>query len=321
MHSVRIPNSDLDVSSLCLGTADFGTKIDRDVAFQLLDAFVAGGGQFIDTANIYGDWVPGHKSSSEKVIGEWLVQSGKRNQVVLATKGAHPLLSSMNVPRCAPHEILHDIDQSLGHLQTDVIDLYWLHRDDPTRPTGEIIETLAAQVKTGKIRYFGCSNWRVERIAAANAYAAAHNLPGFVADQMSWNAARVDALAIPDKTLVAMDAALHRYHEQSKLAAIPYSSQAGGVLHKWATGRGDAISKHLNTIYPPLANQRRALAVQTLADELNVSFTAIVLGYLQSQPFVTVPIIGPQSLSQLQDSLAADGVWLDEEQRELIDAL
>ena len=91
--------------------------------------------------------------------------------MIIATKGAHPLLSSMNVPRCTPEEIVHDIEQSLGHLQCDVIDLYWLHRDDPTRPTGEIIETLAGQVKAGKIRYYGCSNWRVERIAAANAYA------------------------------------------------------------------------------------------------------------------------------------------------------
>lgn len=321
MRSVHIPNSDLDVSSLCFGTADFGTKIDREAAFQLLDAFVAGGGNFIDTANIYGDWVPGHKSSSEKVIGEWFAQRGNRDQVVIATKGAHPLLSSMNVPRCAPNDIIHDIDQSLGHLQTDVIDLYWLHRDDPTRPTGEIIETLAGQVKAGKIRYFGCSNWRVERIAAANAYAAAHNLPGFVADQPLWNAARLDINNVPDKTLVAMDGALHRYHEQSKMAAIPYSSQANGVLHKWATGRSDAIRPNQNVMYPPVSNQRRALAVQTLANELNVSFTAIVLGYLQSQPFVTVPIIGAQNLPHLQDSLAGDGVFLDEEQLELIDAL
>ena len=321
MHSVRIPNTALDVSSLCLGTGEFGSKLDRAASWALLDAFVAGGGTFIDTANIYGDWIPETKSSSEKTIGAWLTDRGNRDKMIIATKGAHPLLSSMNVSRCTPEDIVHDIDQSLGHLQCDVIDLYWLHRDDPTRPTGEIIECLAGQVKAGKIHYYGCSNWRVERIAAANAYAAAHGLPGFVADQMLWNAAKLDVAAISDKTIVAMEAPLYRYHQETGLAAIPFSSQAHGLLHKLAMGRSDAIRASHNVIYPSASNQRRAVAVQTLAQELNVSFTGVVLGYLQSQPFVTVPIIGAQSLSHLQDSMAGDGVWLDEEQRDLIDAL
>jgi aryl-alcohol dehydrogenase-like predicted oxidoreductase len=306
---------------LCLGTGDFGSKLDRTASWQLLDAFVGAGGNFLDTANVYGDWVPGAKSSSEKMIGAWLAERGNRDQIIVGTKGAHPLLSSMNVPRCAPADILHDIDQSLGHLQTDVIDLYWLHRDDPSRPTGEIIETLAGQVKAGKIRHFGCSNWRVERIAAANSYAAAHGLPGFVADQMLWNAAKLDVAALPDKTIVAMEPELYRYHAQTGLAAIPFSSQAHGLLQKLAEGRLDAIRASDNVVYPPTANQRRAIAVRTLAQEMGASITGIVLGYLQSQPFVTIPIIGSQTLTHLSDSLAGDGVWLEDEQRELIDAL
>lgn len=321
MQSVRIPNTNLDVSSLCLGTSQFGSDLHRHASFALLDAFADAGGNFIDTANVYGDWVPGAKSSSEKMIGAWLAGRANRERVVVATKGAHPLLSSMHVPRCAPHEIVHDIEQSLRHLQVDVIDLYWLHRDDPARPTGEIVETLAEQVRAGKIRHFGCSNWRAERIAAANAYAASHALPGFVANQMLWNVARLDAAALPDKTTVAMEPELYRYHEATQLAAIPYSSQANGLLHKLAEGRHDAIRAGQHAIYPPLSNGRRALALQTLAQELGVSFTAVVLGYLQSQPFVTIPIIGPRTLAQLHDSLGGDGAWLDEEARDLIDAL
>jgi aryl-alcohol dehydrogenase-like predicted oxidoreductase len=306
---------------MCLGTSEFGSKVDRATAFALLDEFAAQGGNFVDTANVYGDWVPQTKSSSEKVIGAWLAERGQRDKIVIATKGAHPLLTSMDVPRCAPREIIADIEQSLGHLRTDVIDLFWMHRDDPSRPTGEIIETLASQVKAGKIRHYGCSNWRVERIAAANGYAAAHGLPGFVADQMLWNAAKLDAAALPDRSMVAMDDALYGYHWDTQLAAIPYSSQAHGLLHKLAAGQVDAIRASHHVIYPPAANRRRALAIQTLAQELKVSFTAVVLGYLQSQPFVTIPIIGARTLSQLRDSLAGDGVWLDEEQRDLIDAL
>lgn len=321
MRTVRLPNTNLDVSTLCLGTGQFGSELDRAASWALLDAFVDAGGNFLDTANVYGDWVAGTKSSSEKMIGAWLAARGQRDRVIIATKGAHPLLSSMEVSRCAPHEIIHDIEQSLGHLQTDVIDLYWLHRDDPTRPTGEIIETLAGQVKAGKIRYFGCSNWRVERIATANAYAQAHALPGFVADSMLWNAAKLDITALPDKTMVAMEPALYHYHVEKKLAAVPYSAQAHGLLHKLAAGDHASIRASHNAIYPPVANQRRALAVQILAQELGVSITGVILGYLHSQPFVTVPIIGARTLSHLHDSLAGDGVWLDEEQRALIDAL
>jgi aryl-alcohol dehydrogenase-like predicted oxidoreductase len=321
MHSVRIPNTALEVSSLCLGTGQFGSDLDRTSSWALLDAFVGAGGNFIDTANVYGDWIPGTKSSSEKMIGAWLADRGNREKMVIATKGAHPLLSSMDVPRCAPKDIIHDIDQSLSHLQCEVIDVFWMHRDDPTRPTGEIIETLAEQVKAGKIRYYGCSNWRVERIAAANAYALERGLSGFVGDQMLWNAAKLDVAAHPDKTIVAMEPPLYRYHLETGLAAIPFSSQAHGLLHKLATGRADAIRASHNVIYPPASNQRRALAVQTLADELGVSFTGVVLGYLQSQPFVTIPVIGARTLTHLADSLAGDGVWLDEEQRDMIDAL
>ncbi len=320
MQSIPLPNTDLHVSSLCLGTGDFGSGLDQAASFQLLDEFVEGGGNFIDTANIYGDWIPGTKSSSEKMIGKWLTVRGNRQRMIIATKGAHPLMTSMNVQRMAPHELIHDIEQSLGHLQTDVIDLYWLHRDDPTRPTGEIIETLAGQVKAGKIRYFGCSNWRVERIRTANEYAAAHGLPGFVADQMLWNAAVLDVEALPDKSMVAMEAPLYAYHQKSGLAAIPYSSQAHGLLHKLAAGNGAAIRPNHQAIYPLQANQKRVAAAQALAQELGVSLTGIVLGYLQSQPFTTIPIIGAQNLPHLQDSMAGDGVRLTSAQVAALDA-
>ncbi|MCC6455867.1 MAG: aldo/keto reductase [Caldilineaceae bacterium] len=320
MHSIRIPNTDLDVSSLCLGTGQFGSDLDQTASWRLLDEFLDAGGNFIDTANVYGDWVPGTKSSSEKMIGAWLAAGGQRERLVIATKGAHPLLSTMNVPRCAPQEIIHDIDQSLGHLQTGVIDLYWLHRDDPTRPTGEIIETLAAQVKAGKIRYFGCSNWQVDRIRTANAYAAAQGLPGFVADSMLWNVAALDAAALPDKTMVAMDPALYAYHQETGLAAIPYSSQAHGLLHKLAEGNSAAIRASHSAIYPLAANERRAAVAQALAQELGTSLTGVVLGYLQSQPFVTIPIIGARTLSHLHDSLAGDGVRLSAAQVAALDA-
>jgi len=176
MKFKNIPQTDLYPSAICLGTASFGTSIDTSTAFQMLDTFVEYGGNFIDTAHIYGAWVPDGVGLSEKIIGQWVKGRRVEENIVIATKGAHPLLSAMDVPRLSRQDVVADLDESLHYLQTASIDLYWLHRDDPTRPVAEILETLNSQVKQGKIRYFGCSNWRVERIEEAMRYAAEHGL-------------------------------------------------------------------------------------------------------------------------------------------------
>ena len=205
MLYTAIPNTTLTPSALCMGSTMIGSVVDQQLSFRMLDAFLDAGGTFVDTAKVYADWLPGPRSVSEKTIGEWLRQSGKREQVVLATKGAHPELNTMHIARMSPAEIAADVDGSLQHLQTDVIDLYWLHRDDVQRPVAEILETMEGQVRAGKIRYYGCSNWRADRIAEAQAYARSRGWTGFVADQMMWSLAAVDYAAIPDQTMVAMD--------------------------------------------------------------------------------------------------------------------
>src|ERR1700761_646598 len=131
---VNLPGTDLTVSSICLGTGGFGTSIKQDDAFHMLDTFVELGGSFIDTAHVYGDWekdVP--RSVSERIIGAWMRDRGVRDQIVLATKGAHWHLDKPDVPRLSRRDIDEDLAGSLEALQTDRIDLYWLHRDDPQR--------------------------------------------------------------------------------------------------------------------------------------------------------------------------------------------
>lgn len=176
MRQVVIPSTDLKASAICLGTGGMGTTIPADEAFVMLDYFTEAGGNFLDTALIYANWIPGEKSVSEKTIGRWMKARGNRPAIVLGTKGAHPDLSAMHVPRLSAQDIAADVNASLSHLQTDCIDVYWLHRDDPARPVEEIIHTLNDLVAAGKIRHFGCSNWRAPRIRAANAYAAQHGL-------------------------------------------------------------------------------------------------------------------------------------------------
>ncbi len=320
MHYTTILNTNLKPSVICLGSADIGSKIDLTTSFRMLDAFMEQGGNFLDTAAVYANWLPGERNISEKTLGQWLKERGARDQMIVATKGAHPELSSMQVSRMAPADIRHDVDTSLKNLQTEIIDLYWLHRDDPKRPVEVIIDTLNEQVKAGKIRHFGTSNWQTARLKAANDYARDHGGQGFVANQPLWNIGVIDYAAIGDPTLALMDEEMWQYHKETGLAAIPYSAQANGLFNKMAQGRNDTIKPNTLRIYHSPQNQQRFQRIQQLMQETGLSVTQIVLGYLISQPFTTIAIVGCQNLEQLQDSLTAGEVQLNAEQVKFLES-
>jgi aryl-alcohol dehydrogenase-like predicted oxidoreductase len=310
MLVTRLPGTALAVSELCLGTGGMGSTLPRDEAFRLLDLFVELGGNFLDTALVYANWLPIERSISEKTLGAWMKARHNRGRIVVATKGAHPELSTMDIPRMSPEEIRGDAEASLRHLQVETIDLYYLHRDDPTRPVAEIVETLQAQVQAGKIRYAACSNWSADRLSAAQAYAREHGYAGFVADSMLWNVAVVNPEPVAEQTMVAMNPDLRRFHAESGMAAVPYSSQAGGLFQKMASGALNRTKAAGSRMYPLDENERRFARIQHLAAELDLSVTQMVLGYLLSQPFVTVPIVGSHTEAQVRDSASAAGVRL-----------
>ncbi len=287
-----------------------GTAIERAESFRMLDQFVATGGRFLDTALVYAEWVPYGRGLSERLIGDWLRARGGQADLIVATKGGHPDLSAMQIGRLSQHEIETDVDQSLRNLGVEAINLYYLHRDDPTRPVEELMMALQTLVQAGKIRYAGCSNWREPRIRAAQAAAAALGWVGFVADQMLWNLGVVNAAVIGDPTVVVMDAELHDLHQATNLAAVPWSAQANGLFQRILNGTRVGLRDIHQRMYADPENDQRALRVQHLAAETGLSTTQIVLGYLCAQPFTTIPIIGPRSSVQLTDSLQADVVHL-----------
>jgi aryl-alcohol dehydrogenase-like predicted oxidoreductase len=344
MKTAQIPNTDLQAARICFGTANLGATVDEAESLRLLDAYLDAGGNFIDTALVYSDWVPGERSRSEKLLGRWMAQRHNRSRIVLATKGAHPHLSRMQTPRMRAADIAHDIAASLQHLQTDVIDLYWLHRDDIHTPVENIIDTLNTHVRAGHIRYFGCSNWRTPRIRAAQQYAATSGQHGFTANQMLWSAAKIDprGMAAVDQTMASMDDTLYTMHRETQMAAVPYSSQAGGLFTKLAMARRPSLIQMLqpkplhvtarnfartvrNTlqgrvpVYPRAANAARLAAMQRMAQQHGYTLTQVVLGYLLAQPFPTFPIVGCRSMAQLQDSLGAADASLSAAEIQMID--
>lgn len=184
MRHVKLTGTDLTVSQLCLGTNQFGTSLDQQHAGEILDAFASHGGNFIDTARSYADWVPDiPRGISELTLGQ-LLRERKREDWIVATKGCEFDWRADEMKlRVNPEVIKSEMDASLEALQIDRIDLYWLHRDDPSQPVGPLIDTLIAAQEEGKIRYFGCSNWRPERIREAQEYAGSLGHQGFVASQ------------------------------------------------------------------------------------------------------------------------------------------
>ncbi|GGD66852.1 aldo/keto reductase [Paenibacillus nasutitermitis] len=310
MNPIKIEGTDLAMLPIALGTADYGTGVSREQSFRMMDQFVEGGGSVIDSARVYADWLPDGHGMSEKTVGDWLKTSGKRKQILLSTKGAHPRLSAMDVPRMSPQDIAADLEESLTALGVDEIDLYWLHRDDRSRPVGEILETLNQLKRDGKIRHFGCSNWRSDRIEEAAAYARIQGLTGFAASQIQWNLGQINEEAILDPTMVIMDETEQHFHRETGMALFAFTSQARGFFQKMEAGGVESLRESTRSAYYNEINLGRLRRAVELSRQLSVSISVIVLSYLTSQPFPVIPVIGSQTPQQVNDALAAVEVRL-----------
>ncbi|MDZ4766982.1 MAG: aldo/keto reductase [Chloroflexota bacterium] len=317
MRTVVIPAGNLKVGQICLGAVNFGKPLSQAESFRLMDEFVDHGGNFLDSARVYAAWLRGGANASEKTIGAWMQRRGNRDKIIVATKGGHPNLATMDQARLTPRDLRHDIEMSLKYLQTDVIDIYWLHRDDPLQPVGAILDMLQAHIRSGNIRAIACSNWTADRIRAASAYARQHQLSDFVANQFMWSAAEPNRATVADKTIVIASESDLAYHRETLLPAIPYTAQARGFFSKLAAG--NAQPANMVTFDNPI-NRRRFAHMQALSQQYEVSMSAIVLSYLTSQPFPVIPIISASTLEQLRDSLSSTELILSPEDLTTLEA-
>lgn len=304
MKKIQLPGTHLQVSIIGMGTDLLGGEVDRTTSFRMLDHYCELGGSLIDTAHVYNNWIPGEKSRSEKLIGAWLRERGMKNQVRVATKGGCPELTSLHIPRLSRKEIVSDLEESLRFLGLDCIDLYWLHRDDRGRPVAELLETLNDQVTTGNIRYFGCSNWQIDRVREAAEYARKHGLQGFVGSQISWSLAVMNEEAKLDPNIAVMDQASLAYYRQTNLSVFAFYAIAKGYFAKVDRDGIDALKPEVKRQFHNETTWQRYTRAKQLADELSVSVNAVALAYIYSHPLPAIPIIGCRTVRQLEESLA-----------------
>lgn len=300
MEKIILKKTGLQVSKIALGTADYGTKYQEADAFTQMDAFLAGGGNFLDTAYVYGSWVPGMGNVSERVVGNWMKSRGNRNRVVISTKGAHPDIADMSKSRVYPAEIVKDLEGSLQGLQTDYIDLYFLHRDNPAVPVVEILGCLEEQVQKGNIRYYGCSNWRLPRIIEAQEAAKKEGFLGFVCNQLMYSLATADKEKLWDETLVMMDKATYKNHMQEDWNVMAYMAAAKGYLIKKM--RKIPVEPVTAAAYGTAANEKLAPYLRELEQE-GYAPDEVCLAYLMNQKLTTVPVFSFSKMEQLQAAL------------------
>jgi aryl-alcohol dehydrogenase-like predicted oxidoreductase len=308
LGKTTLNGTDLSVSQLCYGTNMLGWMLDQGKSNAILDRFVELGGNFVDSARSYGDWMPDAPTGAcERAIGAWL-KTRNRADVVVATKGG---FFDMRVGdyrnRCTPDDIATDLSQSLDHLGIDTIDLYFLHMDNPEMPVEALVDALVGHQEAGRIRHFAASNWTADRIVAANAYAASIGKPGFVASETFWG------LAAPDVAAAAAQGYVHYYEGEyealhaSGLPIIAYAAQSGGYFTKLANGD---VPEQLAARYANPVNERRFAAAKALAEKHGVSINEVVLAYLLCQPDQTIPIFGGSSVEQVENSVKAAALSL-----------
>ncbi|MET8140322.1 aldo/keto reductase [Sphaerisporangium sp. NPDC005288] len=306
---MKIGSSDLEVSPLCLGGNPFGWTADERTSFAVLDAFAGAGGNFVDTADMYGFRVPGNRGGeSETIIGRWLKARGNRDQMVIATKvGALPGLDGLR-----PETIRCAADDSLRRLGLDHIDLYYAHVDDPDTPLAETLGAFDELVRSGKVRYIAASNYTAARLSAALETSDREGLARYVALQAEYNLVQRETYERDLAPTVT----------RTGLVCLPYVALARGFLTgKYRPGgprvdspRADQARAHLDGNGPAVL-----AALEEVAAAHHTTMAAVALAWLVAQPTVAVPLAGARNPAQLADLLPYLTLRLADDEIALLD--
>ena len=303
------------LSQIALGCDHYGAAIPEKTAFEQLDLYFSQGGNLLDTAHIYGQEKDGGPSTSEQVLGKWLRSNKNRSQVVVATKGCHPNKNDMHQGRINEKEMTGDIQRSLDQLQTDSVDIWFFHRDDPSMGTDEIIDMGSTLVEKGLVKHLGASNWTTKRIEEANTWAKKHNKSQFVISEIQWSLAHCTPKTWGDDTLVCMNDSERAWYEEHNFPVMAFASQAKGLFSKLIEGKGNTLSERARERFLTEINLAIVPRCKALAEELGVTTAALCMAYLTSQKNPTIAIAGSSKISQITDTLGGSDLTLSPSQR------
>lgn len=308
---VRFGKSGVKVSQLCLGTMTFGATADEATSFAIMDRYVELGGTFLDTADQYGTGV------SEEIVGRWIKARGNRQDIFLASKGYMPMGPGPNDTGLSRYHLMRACEDSLRRLQTDVLDLYQIHRWDPECPVEETMETLNDLVRQGKVKYVGCSNLKAYQLARFLQVAKENHWPRFVSMQPIYSALNrsIEAEILP-------------LCDEEGLGVMVYNPLAGGMLTgKYKRGEPLPAGARLeaNPMYYVRYYTEQALDIVegfvAQAQARGVTPAQLALAWVLAEPRVTCPILGARSVEQLNDTVQGYTLKLTPEERAAIPAV
>ena len=303
MEKKKLGRSSLEVPPITLGGNVFGWTLSEPDAFHQLDRALEAGLNFIDTADVYSRWAPGHRGGeSETILGNWFAKSGRRKDVILATKVGMEMGEGKKGLRAT--YIAQAVEDSLRRLQTDSIDLYQAHRDDPETPLEETLEAFDKLVKAGKVRFIGASNYTGACLAAALETSKKNNLAAFVSLQPHYNLLERQPFESDLLTVV----------EKYQLGVIPYFSLAAGFLTgKYRRGASPSQAPRSGMVEKYRNDHGFAIvdALVKIADAHHATPSRVALAWLLAQPGVTAPIASATSDRHLDDLVAAASLKLD----------
>ncbi len=306
MRKYRLNESDIEVSALCLGTDSIGSKIDPATSFQVMDKYAESGGTFLDTANFYAAWLEGCQGGeSETTIGRWMKERGNRDQLVIASK------LGFDYPGCegglSAAEIERECEKSLERLQTDRIDLYYAHRDDPATPLEETMEAFHRLVQAGKVRLAGASNLPVWRIAEANTVSRLNGWVRYSAVQQRHTYLRPRHGADFGPQICVNDD-LKSYCASRNITIVAYS-----ILLQGAYTRED---RPIPAQYAGPEAEERLIALRAVAEETGATPNQVIIAWMLHGSPVALPIIAGSRPEQIAENVAALEVSLNDEQME-----
>jgi len=298
---ITIPESDLVVHPLCLGSNIFGGAAPEAQSHLVMDAYRSHGGNFIDTADMYSQWIEGHVGGeSESIIGSWMKSRGNRADMVIATKVSkldrRPGLSAQN--------IIAACEESLDRLQTDYIDLYYSHADDETISLDETLGAYAQLIAEGKVRYIAASNFTPARVRESIKFSEDNNLPAYIAVQDLYN--------LVDRT--TYEAEMAATVAELGISNIPFYGIARGFLTgKYRPGVTEVDSmRPAALVYTTDKNYAVLSAMDEIAQAHNAPLGAIALGWLRAQPTVSAPIASARTVPQLEEIIQVVELTHDE---------
>ena len=313
IHGINKP-----VSRVIQGSTMIGSDLDAEQSFALLDQVFELGCNTIDTAHVYC------QGNSERLIGRWMQANGRRDRILLITKGA---AHSEDRRRMTPFDIASDLYDSLARLRTDYIDLYLLHRDDPDLPVEPIVAALNEHVRAGRIHAFGASNWSHERIEMANAFARANGLEPFIASSPQFSLA--DSLDEPWPLCISISGstgeAARAWYAQTQMPLLIWSPLASGFfsgkfrrdnLRLFGEREWDEVAVRTYANEP---NFQRLDRAERLAAEKGLSAAQVALAYIMNQPMNSFLVVGPHSAEKFKANIEASAVSLTPQEMDWLD--